>query len=54
MYALSSFCGAAKEVIKNRFVDIGEPRMPLAPLTEAEKREAKKITARIETYIETL
>jgi N-acetylneuraminate lyase len=54
MYALSSFCGAAKEIIKTRFVDIGEPRMPLAPLTEEDRREAKVIAGRIEEYIETL
>ena len=52
MYALSSLCGAAKEIIRIRFTDIGSPRLPQAPLTEEDKKEARKITEKIDALVE--
>jgi N-acetylneuraminate lyase len=51
MYALASFCGASKEIIRQRFCDIGEPRLPQAPLAEGDRRAAKKIAKQIEDYV---
>jgi N-acetylneuraminate lyase len=53
MYALSSFCGAAKEIIKIRFTDIGAPRLPQAPLTEEQRQKARDIANQIEEFIRT-
>jgi hypothetical protein len=52
MYALSSFCGAAKEIIKIRFTDIGAPRLPQASLKNGEREVAKGIADNIVRYIE--
>ena len=52
MYALSSFCGAAKEIIKIRYMDIGKPRLPQAKVAEAEKNTARGIADRIVAYID--
>jgi N-acetylneuraminate lyase len=54
MYALASFCGAAKEIIKIRFTDIGEPRMPQAPLTASDRKRAAEIATKIEGFVEKL
>jgi len=47
MYSLSSFCGAAKEIIKIRFTDIGAPRLPQAPLTNQDRQKARGIADEI-------
>jgi len=47
MYSLSSFCGAAKEIIKTRFTDIGAPRLPQAPLTDQGRQRARLIADEI-------
>ena len=47
MYSLSSFCGAAKEIIKIRFADIGAPRLPQAPLTDQDRKKAREIAEEI-------
>ncbi len=53
MYGLSSFCGAAKGIIRVRFTDIGDPRPPQAAITEAERESARRIADQIVRYIET-
>ncbi len=51
MYSLSSFCGAAKEIIKIRFTDIGAPRLPQAPLTDQDRKKARGIADEIEQLV---
>lgn len=51
MYSLSSFCGAAKEIIKTRFTNIGVPRLPQAPLTDQGRQKARLIADEIVTLV---